>query len=637
MKKLLTLAALVGVSGVGVANAAPVPATLVAVTSYSKSGTSLIGLQASTATWTLDVDTRQAVQTGGEYNGKTGIGPYGIGTWLFTQTMTGGVLGSGTATGTTWACTEGAFGANVGAHLCGNYTFGPNFVNESTYTPTATGATVTLGGDDVVGATGGGAPQTLANSYSGNTLTAIAGAAGGFQRYRLGNGVPGASGTDWDFDIVDAPPPPVADAVDDGPFDALEATAKLINVGANDVNFTNPVTITRTTPNPTKGTAVVTTATGNAADVIITYTSNAGATGTDTFGYSITDGTSTKTATVTVNVLAFGANDDSASTTRGVPVTVYPARNDVGFTPDTVTVTPGACTSGDGMIVVTSGDEGPKQDVLVTYTPPANNPASGSNTTLNDSCTYTIGNGVQPNDTANILVTVTNSVPLANDGNASAITTVSFAPAGRTATFTSPGTGGSLGNAGVTTAGNGTHGNTSVAGNVITYTITDAAFFTGSDTFTYTVTDADGGASDETDTGTVTVTIADVAPTIANGTITTDADTASATFAPTITLGNGSNTQHTLAVTTNGAHGSCVVSPGNATGTVIYTPAAGYAGADSCVLTLTDGDGDPDTATISVTVNADETIKLPGGSSSMDLWSLSLLGSLPLLMRRRRS
>lgn len=123
-------------------------------------------------------------------------------------------------------------------------------------------------------------------------------------------GVPGASGTDWDFDIVDAPPPPVADAVDDGPFDALEATAKLMNVGANDVNFTNPVTITHTTP--AKGTAVVTTATGNAADVIITYTSNAGATGTDTFGYSITDGTAPRRLSPSMS---------SAS----VPTTIQPA------------------------------------------------------------------------------------------------------------------------------------------------------------------------------------------------------------------------------------------------------------------------------------------------------------------------
>ena len=103
-------------------------------------------------------------------------------------------------------------------------------------------------------------------------------------------------------------------------------------VGANDTNFTDPVTVTITT-NPTKGTATVTTRHGAAAGQTITYTSNVGATGTDTFVYSMTDGVNTDTATVTVNILAFGANDDSASTTRGVPVTVYPARNDAGYNP----------------------------------------------------------------------------------------------------------------------------------------------------------------------------------------------------------------------------------------------------------------------------------------------------------------
>jgi hypothetical protein len=226
-------------------------------------------------------------------------------------------------------------------------------------------------------------------------------------------------------------------------------------------------------------------------------------------------------------------------------------------------------------------------------------------------------------------------VPNAADGNASAISTAGVAPASLSATFTSPGTGGSLGNAGVTTAGNGTNGTTSVAGNVITYT-PSATFFAGSDTFTYTVTDADGAASDETDTGTVTVTIADIAPTIADGAITTAADTTSDALAPTITAGNGSPAQHTLAVTTNGTHGDCTLSAANATGTVTYTPDAGYTGPDSCVVTLTDGDGDADPATITVTVAAEDEITLPGGSSSMDLLSLSLLGGLPLLMRRRR-
>jgi hypothetical protein len=619
MKKILTLAALVGITGVGVANADP--ATLTGVTSYSKNGVATwnITLGTGNAQWDVNTGTGVASQTGGNLKMNTKVGP----NILDTIEMTGGVLSSGAAAGTTWTCTEGTFGANVGAHICGNISLGVNFTLDSVIGNSGTAVTVTLAGDD----TAIGPPQSLANSFSNMTLTNVSG-----NDWKLSNGVVGVGGYDFFFTVI---PAAVADAVDDSE-DVLEATAELINVGANDVNFTDSVTITRIAPDPTQGTAVVTTGTGPAADVTITYTSDVGASGTDTFGYQITDGTNTETATVTVNILPFGANDDSASTTRGVAVPVYPARNDVGFTPDTVTVTPGVCTSGTGTIAVTSGNGGPKQDLLITYTPPANNPAAGSATTLNDSCAYTIGNGVQVDDTANILVAVTNSVPVANDGNASAISTAGAAPAGLTATFTSPGTGGSLGNAGVTTAGNGTHGTTSVAGNVITYTITDASFFTGSDTFTYTVTDADGAASDEVDTGTVTVTIANVAPTIADRAITTDVDTASTGNALTITAGNGSPAQHTLAVTTDGDHGNCTLSAPNATGTLTYTPDAGYAGPDSCVLTLTDGDGQSDTATINITVNAEDEITLPGGSSSMDLWSLSLLGSLPLLMRRRR-
>jgi hypothetical protein len=621
MKKLLTLAALVGVSGV--ANAAPAAATLTGVTTYSANGSVALNISTSTATWEVDTATGVATQTGGTFKGSASVGK----TPLYTQTMTGGVLSSGAATASSWGCAEGIFGGIVGAHICGNFTFGGNGTNDSTVGNSGTAVTVTIGGDDVAS----GAPQSLANSYSNMTLTDLGGG-----NWRLSNST-GTSGYDFDFNVAAAAVPA---AVDDDGGDVLEGVGKDINVGANDTDFTDPVTISLIAPDPTKGTAVVNTGTGNAADVTITYTASAGQTGTDTFGYQITDGTATETATVTVNILAFGANDDNYATTRGVALTgLTPAVNDTGYDPDTVTITAGACTSGDGTIAVTAGNGGPKAGVLVTYTPPANNPASGDITTLNDSCEYTIGNGDEPDTTANILVTVTNSVPVAADGDASAISTAGVAPTGPglTATFTSPGTGGSLGNAGVTAIETqGTRGTAAVVGNVITYTVTDASFFAGSDIFTYSVTDADGDASDEFDTGTVTVTIADVEPTIADGAITTAADTASAATALTITAGNGSPAQHTLAVTTDGTNGSCTLSAANATGTVTYTPDAGYTGTDSCELTLTDGNGDTDTATINVTVEAEDEITLPGGSSSMDLLSLSLLGSLPLLMRRRR-
>ncbi|MCL4790682.1 MAG: hypothetical protein KJ040_01365 [Gammaproteobacteria bacterium] len=641
MKKILSLAALVGMTSVGVANAAPVTATMVSVGSYSKSAASAspwTPTASNTVTWTFDTATNTLAMASGTYSYIVKVGA----TPLMTHTMTGVSMSTGNATGATWTCTEGFFGGIVGSNICGNYSYGGNFINDSTYnasTPDAISATVTIGGDDAAI----GPPQTLVNSYSNFTAaTPVAGAAVGFQRYTFNNGqdlVPGAgdaatgfdAGYVYTFDIAVAA---AADAVDDGPVDVPESTATNIVVGANDVNFTDPVTVTVTTP-AAKGTATPTNSPGAAAGQTISYTSNVAATGTDTFVYTMTDGVNTDTATVTVNILSVGANDDSATTTRGVPVTVYPARNDTNFTPDTITLTPGACTSGSGAIVVTSGNGGPKQDVLVTYTPPANNPASGSTTTLNDSCAYTITNGPQSGG-ANILVAVTNSVPAAIGGAASAaISTAGVTPGGQTATFTAPGSGGNLGNTPIQSivATDPAHGATSVAGNVITYTLDANDFFTGSDTFTYTITDLDGETSTSSN---VTVTITDVLPTIADDTITTDVDTASAAKTLTITAGNGSPTQHVLAVTTPGTNGDCTLSAANATGTVTYTPDAGYTGADSCVLTLTDGDGDTDTATISITVNAADDIRLPGGSSSMDLWSLSLLGSLPLLMRRRR-
>ncbi len=182
MKKVLAVVALIG--AVGVAQAAP--ATLISVTSYSKSGTSVWNIAGSTATWDLNTGTGVLTQTGGTYKATAKVGV----TTLMTQTMTGGVLSSGTASATSWACTEGVFGGIVGAHICGNYSFGANGTNDSVYTPTATGATVAIGGDD---AAIPGGPQTLANSYSGMALTFGSGG------LKLSNGVVGVGGYDFCF------------------------------------------------------------------------------------------------------------------------------------------------------------------------------------------------------------------------------------------------------------------------------------------------------------------------------------------------------------------------------------------------------------------------------------------------------
>jgi hypothetical protein len=196
-KKILATVALIGT--VGPVHAAP--ALLTSVVSYGQGmeSSSTWGISSSTATWDLNTSTGVATQTGGTFSAKAGIGGYGTGTWVYTHTMTGGVLGSGTATATSWACIEGIFGGSVGAYLCGNYSFGGNATNDSVYTPTATGATLAIGGDDAF-TPGASAPQTLANQYSGLALTYLGG-----NNWILSNGGPYDPGYDFTFQVVPVP------------------------------------------------------------------------------------------------------------------------------------------------------------------------------------------------------------------------------------------------------------------------------------------------------------------------------------------------------------------------------------------------------------------------------------------------
>ncbi len=309
MKKVLAVAALLGVATV--ADAAPVAATLVSVATYSPNGASVFNRTLDTSTWTFDAATGTAAQTGGTYSGLVKVGA----TPLYRTTMTGATLSSGPAVAATWACLEGGFGSIVGASICGNYNFGPNLENESTYTPTVVGATVTQGGDDGII----GPPQTLANSFSAMTVFALAGAPVGFQRYCLSNtnatdlaercatpaSVPPTSGYDF---VFEAPQP--AEAVDDGPIAVTEGVATVIPVGANDTGFTDPSTVDIVVGGePQKGTITSVSPPGPPAGMTVTYTASIGQLGADSFVYRLTDTAPfTDTATVTINICAAGAD-----------------------------------------------------------------------------------------------------------------------------------------------------------------------------------------------------------------------------------------------------------------------------------------------------------------------------------------
>jgi len=277
----MAVAAAVGGASTG-AQAAPYTATLKSVTSYAGAGSSVGNITSSTATWSYDDATNLLTSTGGVFNVRFTITPT---TTLFRHSIAGLVIGNaGAASATTYTCTEGNFGGNVGASLCGNYNFGANFANESTVTwgPGTTFAR-TLGGDDM--ALG---PQQNNSAYdyfalvswTGTTLTLRNASCNPFAPGNAsGCATTGGFNTGYTWTLEAGPQvaPPV---VNPDTATAESGVATGINVLANDTGLTGTITVTIATP-PANGTAVVN------VDNTITYTSNGGFTGSDPFTYNV--------------------------------------------------------------------------------------------------------------------------------------------------------------------------------------------------------------------------------------------------------------------------------------------------------------------------------------------------------------
>lgn len=147
-KSTLALGTAIAASlGATVADAAVVNLTLRGVASYSGNGSSAGNITSTTSTWDYDTVSGSLTQVGGTFNVRFTTAPTST---LFRHTATGMVLGAPTATASTFVCQEGNFGAGVGASICGNYSFGANFANESTATwGPGTASSKTIGGDDV--------------------------------------------------------------------------------------------------------------------------------------------------------------------------------------------------------------------------------------------------------------------------------------------------------------------------------------------------------------------------------------------------------------------------------------------------------------------------------------------------------
>jgi hypothetical protein len=123
-------------------------------------------------------------------------------------------------------------------------------------------------------------------------------------------------------------------------------------------------------------------------------------------------------------------------------------------------------------------------------------------------------------------------------------------------------------------------------------------FFFGTDTFTVTATGGGGTA-----TQTETITVSQVLPTFANATVSESGNENAA-----ITLTESSaNTVVTGATATYAVPASGTGAPAHGTvtvkgGTIVYTPDQFYYGADSYVVTLSDGHGGTTTQTVNVNV-----------------------------------
>lgn len=170
MQNKILLAAVAAASAAPfVADAATYTVTLTQVLQYSNSGTagSAQNITSSTATWSYDDVTNLVTQTGGTFNARFTTNPA---TTLYRTLITGLVMGNGgAATASSYSCVEGNFGTNVGASICGGYTFGGNFSNESSSSwGPGTAVSRTIGGDDSASVV----PQaSIALLNSMNTIT----------------------------------------------------------------------------------------------------------------------------------------------------------------------------------------------------------------------------------------------------------------------------------------------------------------------------------------------------------------------------------------------------------------------------------------------------------------------------------
>ncbi|MEM9826899.1 MAG: Ig-like domain-containing protein [Planctomycetota bacterium] len=332
----------------------------------------------------------------------------------------------------------------------------------------------------------------------------------------------------------------------------------------------------------------------------LTYTPTPDFFGSEDLVIEVTSGTQTLPATLTVNVEAVNdmpeANDDSGtglSTPQGtdlnIPVSLLLANDNDGSDQenDMLTLTLDSMMTTQGGTLVRNGD-------TITYSPPA---------ALNDATdtfTYTLSDNsgaANETDTATVTISVGAAIVAPEAGDITESTPEDTAVMIDVTSFLSGGIPDT-----VTIQTNGSIGNATISGNVITYTPT--MDLNGTDSLVYSVENSAGS-----DTGTISLTVTAVndPPTAVNDTLTTDENTDRMFTVSDLTAndsrGPADESGDVLSIIDFDAttvQGGSVTRVGD---DFTYSPPTGYDGPDSFTYELSDGGTMTSTGTVNITVN----------------------------------
>ena len=361
---------------------------------------------------------------------------------------------------------------------------------------------------------------------------------------------------------------PVNDApvADDQSVIVVEDVAKAITLTGSDVDG-NTLAYIVVTP-PTHGTL-----SGSAPN--LTYTPAANYNGGDSFTFKVNDGTTdSNIATVTITV---------------TPVNDVPVAND-----QTVTVTEDVAKA----ITLTATDVDGNALTYTVVSPPTHGTLSGSapgltytpaaNYNGNDSFTFKANDGTTDSNIATVSITVSpvNDAPVANDQT---VTTVEDTQVPITLTASDP-EGDVLTYIIVVPPAHGT-----LSGSAPNFTYTPDPNYSGSDSFTFKAND--GSADSNTATVSITITPVNDIPIANNQSVIYDLNTPKAIV---LTGSDADGNTLTYSIVTGPTHGTLDTNTGQ---NIIYTPGAGYNGADQFTFKVNDGSVDSNIATVFLNFN----------------------------------